>query len=32
MRWYSMALLGLAFILANAAEAQEIDWKQVDTA
>ena len=32
MRWFLMALFGLGLVLANAAEAQEIDWKQVDTA
>ena len=32
MGWFLMALFGLGLVLANAAEAQEIDWKQVDTA
>ena len=32
MRWFLMALFGLGLVLANAAEAQEIDWRQVDTA
>jgi len=32
MRWFLMALFGLGVVLANVAEAQEIDWKQVDTA
>lgn len=32
MRWFLIALFDLGLVLANAAEAQEIDWKQVDTA
>jgi len=33
MRWvFSMAVSGIALVLANAADAQEIDWKQVDAA
>ena len=31
MRWFLLTLFGLGLVLANAAGAQEIDWKQVDT-
>lgn len=31
-RFFSLALAGLALVSANAADAQEIDWKQVDAA
>ncbi len=32
MHWFLMVLFGLALVQPNAAEAQEIDWRQVDTA
>ena len=32
MRWYLMSFFGLGLLFANAVEAQEIDWKQVDAA